>query len=308
MIALKALTALGNATGFVVTRTFLGTLEALDRLDLTEKLHRPLYATPALLHALHREREEHVETSLHGRTAMGKHRGVNRLIETPPETGKRFLARTQRLIDWVEEHCRVHLPDRLRSPSSQYLDDGANEALAATRQLQCALLTDDLGLRRLAGAEFGVQGGSTYALLLFSHEKGLVSHETAEDLISHLIEMGHAAIPFTVELAMRSLNRDPQRLSSFEIAMRHLRAKYLDVGRAALLVSRLLRSVFVEPSLRTRTAGIAQLCFAALLSRGALERANAERYLSHFITQDFLLFPDERDRLLIQLNQTAPAV
>ena len=294
------------ARRFVLTRTALLTLETIGALDALETPPCHLLATPALLEQLRRERDEHADVARSGRRAIGLSPGGRPVLhETAPEVGRALMEAHERLEAWVRDRCITVLPDAPASRSDvwEHLVPEAEEAVLVAAQSNAVLLTDDLGLRRLAHFTMSVQGASTFALLSAMRRAQSITEEVFAQRVVHLLGLGHGALPMDADHLLLAIRHDPAQLRVFHRVLGQLRAPHNDGVMVARFLVRLLRLVALEAVLAVGIATIADLCFEAVLGPRPEHEARLADALQRTIGNEFLLLPVQGERLLAQLAQ-----
>lgn len=291
---------------FVVTRTALLTLETIRALDALETPACELFTTPALLEQLRRERDEHADVARSGRKAIGLSPGGHpTLYETGPEVGRARLDAHERLETWVRDRCVTVLPDAPPSHDEvwEHIIPEAEQAVLVAAQQRAVLLTDDLGLRRLAHFTMNVQGASTFALLTAMQRAGSIPEDVFAERVVQILGLGHAALPMQVEHLLLAIRRDPTRLRVFHRALSQLRAPHNDGVMVARFLVRLLRLVALEPVLAVGMATIADLCFETVLAPRPEYEARLADIVQRTIGNEFMLLPMQGEQLLAQLTR-----
>ncbi len=287
---------------FVLTRSALITIEALDCFDLIESLGPEVLLPPSLIDMLRQEEAESKEVARRGRTALGWNDGQPTLFETTPSDGVAFLASLQRLVAWVERVGTVRpRPFDWESRQDEIWENVAEASFDAgiiAADQEAPLFADDLGLRRLAHHKLGVQGFSTYALLTAAREDGHLDEARYEKLLTHLLVLGHSYVPPTVQ-TVRVAMRDETGWPSHALAriLVHLRGRHVNLSGAARFVARVIRMAILEHPVRDFHP-IADLAFESIFHGRTPDEVEA--LLRRALEIEFLLLP-QRERVLEDL-------
>ncbi|WP_148306266.1 PIN domain-containing protein [Gemmatirosa kalamazoonensis] len=91
------------------------------------------------------------------------------------------------------------------SPGAAQTGSAATAAMVGEKPPGATLHADDWGLRNVARHEWGLEGCSTYVLLLSARERGLLDETEFADLVERLLAFRHTFVPVDAELLYRTL-------------------------------------------------------------------------------------------------------
>lgn len=282
-----------RAGRFVLTRSALVTIEALDCFDLIESLGPEVILPPGLIDILRQEEAESKEVARRGRTALGWKDGQPMLFETSASDGVAFLARVQRLVAWVERvgtvKPRPYDWESRQDDVWKNVAEASFEAGIVAADQEAPLFADDLGLRLLARHKFGVEGFSTYALLSAAREDGHLDEARYEKLTTHLLVLGHSYVPPTMK-AVRLALGDESGWPSYAVArvLVHLRGRHVNLSAAARFVARVIRMAVLEHPIQDFRP-IADLAFESIFHGRKADEVEA--LLRPAVEMEFLLLP-----------------
>lgn len=280
---------------FVLTRSALLTIQALDCFDLVETLATEICLPPSLLMELRKEELEHKEVARKGRTALGWKDGEPIFFTATQADGNTLLAKHQTLLEWVEKagvaKARPFDWESRRDDVWAGLGDSSFDAAIVAAAEALPLYTDDLGLRFLAQIKFSIKGFSTYALLNAALEDGRVDEARYQKMLTQLLVLGHAHVAPTLE-AVRLAMADGDDWPSFALdrLLVHLRGPHVDLAAGARFAVQVIRMAILDHCLRDFRP-VADLAFESIFH--GRDPDAVETMLKRAVQVNLLLLPQK---------------